>query len=78
MTDSKCFFVTLVTLYAQRLNYGYKCNFEKLWKDIVAFRRLILIEENIESCQLRGNVVDDINNMRSRLISEHGIVCRDC
>ena len=78
MEDSKCFFVQLTTLYAQRVLYGYKCDLDKLWRDITAFRRLIRLEENTSNCRLRGVVIDEMNKLRKRLVQAYSLPCKNC
>ncbi len=78
MEDSKCFFTKLVALYSKRILYGYKCELEPLWNDIVAFRRLIRLEENIHNCRLKGSIIDEINKLRKRLSKLYSIPCPNC
>ena len=78
MNDSKCFFTALTVLYSKRLLNGYMCDLDQLWRDIVAFRRLIRLEENIKNCRLRGSVVDEMNKLRNKLAKTYNMVCPDC
>ena len=78
MQDSKCFFVKLTALYSNRLLYGYMCDLDKLWRDIIAFRRLVRLEENITNCRLRGAVKDEINKLRNRLVQTYSELCPNC
>jgi hypothetical protein len=78
MEDSKCYFVQLVTLYSQRILYGYKCDLDKLWRDITDFDRVVTLEENIQECHLRGAVIDEINKIKNKLTKTYELVCRTC
>lgn len=78
MEDSKCYLVQLVTLYSQRLLYAYKCDLDKLWRDIVNFDRVITLEENISECHLRGAIIDEINKIKNKLTKTYELVCRNC
>jgi len=78
MEDSKCFFTALTVLYANRVLYGYMCDLDKLWRDIISFRRLIRLEENIVDCRLRGAVIDEMNKLRNKLTQTYSLVCPDC
>jgi hypothetical protein len=78
MEDSKCYLVQLVSLYSQRLLYAYKCDLDKLWRDITDFDRVITLEENIKECHLRGAVIDEINKLKNKLAKTYELVCRTC
>ena len=78
MNEFKCFFVQLVITYSQRIIYGYKCDLEKLWNDLTNYRRLIVIEENVVECQLKGSIIDELKKTRKQLSKEYSIPCNDC
>lgn len=78
MEDTKCFFVSLVALYSKRLLNGYMCDMDKLWRDIVSFRRLIRLEQAITNCQLKGKIIDEINKLKRRLAQTYSLPCNNC
>ncbi len=78
MEDTKCYFVQLATIYAQRILYGYECDLDKLWSDILEFRRAVRLEENITNCNLRGVIIDEINKLKKRLAKDYSLTCPNC
>ncbi len=71
----KCIYTRLIALFAKRLIYGYKCNMDELYFNILKTKRFILIEENIIDCNLKGNVIDELNKFKRSLITTYGEIC---
>jgi len=78
MLDSKCYFVQLVVLYSKRVLYGYKCDMDALWRNIQDFDRLVTLEDYIVQCNLRGDIIDELNKQKSKLARNYNLVCRTC
>jgi hypothetical protein len=76
--DLKCHFVHQLALYAQRILYGYKCDMEALYGDIMTVKRFITIEDNIVSCALSGAIINDLNKYRRHISSSATTPCRGC
>jgi hypothetical protein len=74
----KCFLVKLLTLYSNRILYGVKCNLDSLYKDIVLANRLAIIEDNIQNCNLSGDIIDEITNFKRKLVSHYNFPCANC
>lgn len=74
----KCHFVKQLSLYAQRILYAYKCDMESLNDDINKVRGFIEIEDNINVCNLRGKVINDLNKYRQFLKDNYSQSCRGC
>jgi hypothetical protein len=78
MIDTKCYFVKLMSLYSTRLLYGYKCDLESLYSDIIEAKRFYIIEQNITDCKLYGDIIDDLNKFKRKLNTNYSSYCRDC
>lgn len=78
MTALQCYYVQLVTLYSKRILYGIKCDLKGLYADIINTRRLIRIELSIETCQLNGIVIDELNKFKRKLTSTYSLTCTTC
>lgn len=72
----KCIYAKLISLFAKRLIYGYKCNMQELYLNILKLRRYITIEENIIDCSLKGDIIDEINKFKRSLILTYGEICQ--
>ena len=74
----KCHFVNRLSLYSQRIIYGYKCDMDNLIEDIKTVRGYILIEENIENCGISGQIIDNLEKYKQSLINNYTRSCRNC
>lgn len=76
--DSKCLFVKLVAQFSNKILYGYNCNLEGLYADIREANRFYILEQNIESCKLHGDIIDELNKFKRKLNDTFTTYCRDC
>jgi hypothetical protein len=76
--DSKCYFVKLMAIYSNKILYGYKCNLEDLYDQLRQAKRYYILEENIVSCGLYGEIIDEINKFKRKLDDTFTTYCRDC
>lgn len=76
--DLKCKFVNLMIIYSKRLLYGYNCNIDGLWEELMKLSRIIKLHEHIESCNLRGNILDEINKELKSINKIYGELCKNC
>ena len=67
-----------MSIYSNRVLYGYKCDLEGIYSDIIASKRLAVIEENINDCKLYGEIIDELNKFKRKLNSTYSDYCRDC
>lgn len=75
---SQCYFVKLVALFSNKVLYGYNCNLEELYANIREANRFYIIEQNIESCKLYGDIIDDLNKFKRKLNDTFTTYCREC
>lgn len=78
MLDIKCYFVEMVALYSKRVLYGYKCELEEIYDQIIRSKRLATIEDNLFECRLSGDVVDELNEFKRKLNRTKSAICVDC
>lgn len=76
--DSKCYFVKLVAQYSNKILNGYNCNLEELYSNIREANRFYILEQNIESCKLHGDIIDELNKFKRKLTTTLATYCRDC
>ena len=74
----KCYYVKLLSLYAKRVLYGYKCDLDSLRKDMMDAYVLSRIEENIDPCSIQDNVLDEIRKLKHKLDYNYSNICRYC
>lgn len=76
--DLKCKYVKLMSIYSNRLLYGYNCNIDNLWEELMKLSRIIKLHEHIELCNLRGNILDEINKELGSINKIYRELCKDC
>jgi hypothetical protein len=76
--ETKCYFVKLVALYSEKVLYGYNCNLDSLYSQIYEAKRFYTLEQNVDSCGLYGDVIDELNKFKKRINSTSSSFCFDC
>jgi hypothetical protein len=76
--ETKCYFVKLVALYSEKVLYGYNCNLDNLYSQIYEAKRFYTLEQNVDSCGLYGDVIDELNKFKKRINSTSSSFCFDC
>ena len=76
--DIKCYFVKLTALYSKKVLYGYNCNLDSLYSQIYEAKRFYTLEQNVDSCGLYGDVIDELNKFKRRINITPSTFCFDC
>lgn len=77
--DIKCYFVKLTALYSKKVLYGYNCNLDTLYSQIYEAKRFYTLEQNVDSCGLYGDVIDELNKFKRRInTTTTSDFCVDC
>ena len=77
--DIKCYFVKLTALYSKKVLYGYNCNLDTLYSQIYEAKSFYTLEQNVDSCGLYGDVIDELNKFKRRInTTTTSDFCVDC